>query len=47
MKYAEQHMAMNLLRWHTSRKAAKRRNYNAAGTKRAQALLRKMGEVKK
>lgn len=48
MKYAHEHSAMNLLRWHRDRPAQKRRSNNAAGTNRAKYLLKKMDmEVKK
>lgn len=42
MNYAKEHMAMNLLRWHRDRKAAKRRQYNSGGALRAKGLLNRM-----
>jgi hypothetical protein len=47
MNYATQHISGNLLKWQRNGAAKKRRGFKASGTLRAQALLRKMGEVKK
>lgn len=46
MKYADSHMAMNLLKWHRKRATEKRRNHNAGTTLKVKALLRRLDKEK-